>query len=547
MKSSRHSRHPHLIAFSILFALSLVFMYSTLYLTQDGINIGSKLWSDFAAHLPLIRSFSLGSNLPPEYPTFPGEPIRYHFLFYFLVGVAEKLGLHFVHGINVLSALGFAWLLFMIYLITRRLASHFSAALLAIFLILFNGSLTFIEFFKKFPLSPQSLSDIFHNPHFVSFGPWSGKPIAAFWNLNIYTNQRHLSLGFAIALSLIYLMLLRLPKRSSLPWFFWPLLIMAFLLPWLHQAAALCALIVMAVIVITHPHSVKRTFIPFTLITLALLPGLAHFASLSGPSLLFELGFLAQPKTFSNIVNYWWQNLGFYLPLLPVLFILGKPTERILLLSGTALFTLANLFRFSTDMINNHKLVNFFMILVVIVTAAIITRIWNQSRWQKPLLAILVFFLTFSGIIDLFPIVNDSRMNLPDIPQNPPAAWIAKNTPTSAVFLTTTYLYHPAHLAGRKTYLDYGYFNWSMGYNDSARRQTLEVLFSPLINPDHLCQALIDSGITHVTIHPGPAEFAPGVDPHQSTLERVFTPQISFPETGAIYNVAANCKETYVN
>jgi hypothetical protein len=299
----------------------------------------------------------------------------------------------------------------------------------------------------------------------------------------------------------------------------------------------------MATIVITHPHSLKRTLLPFTLITLALLPGLAYFASLSGPSLQFELGFLAQPKTFQNIVNYWWQNLGLYLPLLPVLFILGKPLERVLLFSGTALFTLANLFRFSADMINNHKLVNFFMILVVIITAAIITRAWRQSRWQKPLLAILIFFLTFSGVIDLFPIINDSRMNLSDLPQNQAAAWIAQNTPPDSVFLTTLYLYHPAHLAGRKTYLDYGYFNWSMGYNDSARRQNLSILFSPTISPDQLCQALINFNITHVTIHPGPAEFAPGVDPHQSTLERVFTPQISFPETGTLYNVSQNCQE----
>ena len=51
------------------------------------ILVGSKIWSDFSSHLPLIRSFSWGNNFPPEYTIFPGETIRYHFLFYAMVGI----------------------------------------------------------------------------------------------------------------------------------------------------------------------------------------------------------------------------------------------------------------------------------------------------------------------------------------------------------------------------------------------------------------------------------------------------------------------------
>ena len=50
------------------------------------ILIANQMWSDFAATLPLTRSFSLGDNWPPEYPIFPGSPMRYHYLFFLFVG-----------------------------------------------------------------------------------------------------------------------------------------------------------------------------------------------------------------------------------------------------------------------------------------------------------------------------------------------------------------------------------------------------------------------------------------------------------------------------
>ncbi|TSC86331.1 MAG: hypothetical protein G01um10147_943 [Microgenomates group bacterium Gr01-1014_7] len=78
--------------------------------------IATKAWSDFASHIPLIRSFSLGDNFLPEYPLFPGEPIRYHFLFYAVVGYLEKLGLRIDYAFNILSALSFAFLIISIYL-----------------------------------------------------------------------------------------------------------------------------------------------------------------------------------------------------------------------------------------------------------------------------------------------------------------------------------------------------------------------------------------------------------------------------------------------
>jgi hypothetical protein len=61
------------------------------------ILIYSMMLSDFAATIPLIRSFSMGDNWPPEYPIFPGSPIRYHYLFARQPDVAGEMSARFEH------------------------------------------------------------------------------------------------------------------------------------------------------------------------------------------------------------------------------------------------------------------------------------------------------------------------------------------------------------------------------------------------------------------------------------------------------------------
>ena len=94
---------------------SIWLMFSTFAYQAGELMIKTKLWSDFAAHLPLIRSFSFGKNFPPQYPQFASEPIRYHYLFYLLVGLLEKIGFNLAVALNGLSAIGMSLLLIMIY------------------------------------------------------------------------------------------------------------------------------------------------------------------------------------------------------------------------------------------------------------------------------------------------------------------------------------------------------------------------------------------------------------------------------------------------
>src|SRR5688572_8586263 len=84
------------ITIALLFSFFLMFHTFSYDTRTHTMSMASKVWSDFGAHIPLIRSFSYGANWdrlltgqPIESPLFPGEPIRYHFGFYALVGALE--------------------------------------------------------------------------------------------------------------------------------------------------------------------------------------------------------------------------------------------------------------------------------------------------------------------------------------------------------------------------------------------------------------------------------------------------------------------------
>ncbi|OGV96811.1 hypothetical protein A2W24_03165 [Microgenomates group bacterium RBG_16_45_19] len=542
MKLPKFSRRsPDWLVAIVCLVLAYGLMQHTFKVHAQTWYIASKLWSDFAAHLPLIRSFSLGDNWPIEYPTFPGAPIRYHFLFYAVVGYLEKLGFPLALSLNLFSAVGLALLLFIIYRYARLIFGPIQAGLLALVLFLFNGSLSFLEFFKTYPLDRHFLTALVTNSRFVSFGPWDGKIVAAFWNLNIYTNQRHLGLSFGLSLLLLFPLFKRLYHRfTPTPAVTLALFLGMFCLPWLNQAAAVITLWFLGFLFLFNFKVLKPLLIPAALMILASLPGLLYYLALNGPSVTVTPGFLSASPDLLSLIRYWFFNLGLYLILLPLLFVWLDRRGRSVLLAAAGLLLLANLVQLSPDMINNHKLVNFFMLFMVVYTSGWLLALWRRwPRFRWGLIG-LTGCLALSGVIDFFPIINDYYLPVADVGQNPVARWIAQSTPKDSVFLTTTYLYNPASLAGRKTYLDYGYFNWSLGYPDPARRQNLPLILSPSARSVLICRLLEAQSIDYILITPGRGDLG-NLDPHQSTLVREFQPVLTAADGSQVYSTQANC------
>jgi len=462
----------YLAAFSFLFSSWL--MFSTFSYKAGSMLIATKAWSDFASSIPLIRSFSFGVNFPPEYPLFPGEPIHYHFIFFAFVGLLEKIGVRLDYALNIPSTIGFLSLLLVIYFLAKKLFNSASVGFLSVIFFLFNGSLSFIEFLKLHPPSINLLESIVSNKVFPSFGPYDGKIVSAFWNLNIYTNQRHLAFAFFLSLFIILVLLTPILTKKKLN----PLIpaILGICLGFFfffHLAVLLSTVIVIIALAILFKELRIPALIMLSVGGIISIPQYYYLQS-GGESFkpLISIGYLAQNGlTFFSFLRYWFLNLGFHTILIPLGLFLATKKLRKIFLAFFLIFILGNTVQFSPEIAANHKFFNYFMIIGVMFSAFALVKLWSFKHYLKPVVVILIFFLTLSGIIDFFPIYNDSKIELPDYPVTKDIEWIIKNTPPDSVFLNTQYLYDPASMAGRKIFLGWPYFPWSAGYDTHKRGQ----------------------------------------------------------------------------
>jgi len=530
----------------ILFVfISLIFsswLMSSTFSYHDGkMEIASKAWSDFANHIPLIRSFSLGNNFPPQYPLFSGPPIRYHFLFYALVGILEKTGIRIDYALNIPSILGFFFLMIMIYLLAKEIFKSKTVGALGVLFFIFNGSLDFINFFTNHPISKNTVLDILSNKTFPSFGPYDGKIISAFWNLNIYTNQRHLALSYALSLFIIYVFLKINPDKKirnhKISILLGIILGISFILNIAVFLMSVCILSCMLIFM-----NKKRLFIFITLIIASIfaLPQYLYMqqGTFSSGISLYS-GYLVTNLTFFNFFNYWFQNLGLHLVLIPLGFLIAPKNTKKIFISFLILFFIGNLIKFSPEIAANHKFFNYFMIIGNMFSAFILYFLWKKKNFLKPLVLMLVFILILSGIIDLFPIYNDNFIPLNDYSKNTDANWILKNTPPKSVFLNTQFLYDNASIVGRRIFLGWPYFAWSQGYDTNNRYIT----FTQILGAEKkqtLCPLLIENNIDYIEISGNNLS-----DPNLPKVSDLFTnlkPIYKNSKTNySIYKTSQNC------
>ena len=577
-------QHLDLIFISLMGVFSFWLMFST-FGYQDGyFVIDSKLYSDFGAHLPLIRSFSFGDNFPrPEYPFYHGEPIRYHYLFYLLVGWLERLGVNLAFALNFLSSLGFWLLLVMIYKLARLFFKKSLAGILAVVLFLFNGSFSWVEYFNRHGLSLTSLLEIPKQTQFASFGPWSGQLVSAFWSLNIYTNQRHLGLSHGLMLWLVYLVAKTLPwhkggltislvqksrfklKLTPLPLCLQLAVVLTLgLFPLLHQAAyVMFGIFFISWVAIYSRYYLRQKrltikyFLPFGVGGVLSLFTFYFFTNGSGQEIVRAVGYLSPDKTGLGLVRYWWYNLGLYLLIWPVLLFWFLKKKNVFLAIFSFYFLVANLARLSPDMINNHKLVNMFVIglntfvaggIVLIKNFRLKVKNCNKKcslaidKIKNLMLAVVVFFLMAGGLVDIWPILNDQTGKLPDYPRSPVMRLVLKRTEPNAQVLSNIYFYNPASLVGRQLYLDYGYFSWSMGYNDTQKRADLRLLFSPKLDRLTWCRLVKKHGIDYVLLDPRLAPIESGrIKVRQSWLVREVRPDFTSTDGWQLWRVEKIC------
>ena len=144
---------PEVILTILLLCLSSALMFLTFYYKGTSLHISFTTFGDIGPHLAMMRSFSQGMNFPTVYPFFSGEGIRYHFLFQFLCGNLEFLGLRMDWAFNLPSLISYTLSLLLLHSLATRLTGHRATGVLAIIFFLFRS---YFGFFKEFHLSAMS-------------------------------------------------------------------------------------------------------------------------------------------------------------------------------------------------------------------------------------------------------------------------------------------------------------------------------------------------------------------------------------------------------
>ena len=194
--------------------LATVIMFHTCRIEGDTLILGRTAFGDLNIHLGMARSFSFGQNFPTGYVAYASGDIRYHFMFYFLVGNLEFLGLPIDWAINLPSILAFTSVLLLLHAVGSIVGRDARVGLFTVLFFLMRSSPAAFAYFARLPGSfADKLHELFLTRKFIGLTTHETWGI---WNLNTYAVERHF--GFAFGLVLIALLfLVRLSALDSGP------------------------------------------------------------------------------------------------------------------------------------------------------------------------------------------------------------------------------------------------------------------------------------------------------------------------------------------
>ena len=551
---------------AVVTASALLFSFWLMYqrLSGDPLLVSGNTWGDFGLHVPLARLFSWGHNLPPEYPFFAGEPIRYHFGSDFFVGALERQGLPLVAAFNIPTALAMTSIIVLSYEIGILLFRKVGVAVIVAALILANSSLAFLRYvacsptwlrcaawpssFEQFDNGVrEALGHLWSQSRYPVAGPYDGQDIAIYWTLNVFMSRSGVVIGIAIGLFVAYVLIQKLRWRLALgPYSALALGAMLGLSFWIN-AQIYMAFLVFAVSLFA-VFGRWREAVPF--MAAAGIAGLVQLFYLGGgggadSNVRFHLGYLVDPLTFSQFFTYWWINLGVAIPLLVLAAVLASKDDKRLLLAIMGVFALGNLVSMGSDVGgNNHVVFTVWMLLANVFIAFALLRVWQLKFVGKVIAPVLLLFLFLSGVIDMMVIKNDSQRPLFGT-KSTTVEWIGDNTAKDAVFLTNPRrLYMEPTLAGRRLYL--GYVPWTRvaGYDVDERLEIVDAIYNAP-SKEEACRLLISEEIDYVQVGPVERNANPSMNLRLFTneFEAAFpTERLKGPLT--FYDVHGSCQTT---
>ncbi len=504
-----------LVAIAIL---ANVLMWFTFYVSGDNLYIGVSVFSDFSPHIGMIRSFSYGNNFPTTYPHYAGEDIKYHFMFQFLAGNLEYLGLRIDYAFNLPSVLSFMSAFMLLYLLAVKITGKLGAGVLACMFFAFRSSKTLFTYLAELPVGTSMWKTLWENTNFISSTPnedWG------LWNLNVYCNQRHLAFGLT---AMFFVLLLFLPhlydmfediknyhmeirghkgrngSRNSLQKLAGCFRVIFFTkqgweirdlrtaigaglvlgsLSFFHGAAVIGILIILFIMAVLSKRRLEYVIMAILAVTLSVLQT-KFFIHGSAVATQFLFGFIAENKTLFGALSYVERLCGILPWVLLASLCLEKGANRYLLLAFVAPFVFAFTVSLTVDVTVNHKYIMMSCILLGIFAASLVIKLFERREWLAGAVGmILIIILTATGLYDFKTVLHKNTSNMAIVLdlKHELTAWIDKNSRSQDIFLTSNYSINQVVLGGAMLYEGWPYYPWSAGYDTNYRTEQVKLMY----------------------------------------------------------------------
>ena len=369
---------------------------------KDGILYsGLTVYGDYAPHTAMIRSFSMGNNFPTQYPHYGGADVKYHFMFQFLAGNLEYLGMRMDVAYNIVSLTSLTGFLMLLYQLALRITGKMCCGVLTIFLFFFRSGMAFFRFVWEHIQAGNLLETLTEN---VSFIGYTTNENWGLWNFNVYLNQRHLAFGLLMVTLALYLFMdwLEAGTMHEEKGFVWmkkrlfskegwrsrnleQALLMGLFLglcAFWNGAAVIGGLLILCGFAVFSDGKLDYLIMAAVTIFFSYLQT-KIFISGSAMSPQIYLGFLAEDKTVWGVVKYlFWMSGVFFLGLLVLVWFMRR-RERAILLGFIFPTIFAFVLLMTPDINVNHKYIMISYAFLTIFWAWTICNLWTGERVNR--------------------------------------------------------------------------------------------------------------------------------------------------------------------
>ena len=489
MVTDRSRFRKELVFFGILLVFITYMMFYVFYIKDGVMYAGLTVCSDYAPHTAMMRSFSLGNNFPTQYPHFGGADVKYHFMFQFLAGNLEYLGLRLDLAYNLLSIGSLLGFLMLLYELALRITGRMCCGIWTIILFFFRSGMAFWRFLWEHLQAGDLLTVLQENTAFIGY---TENENWGLWNFNVYLNQRHLAFGLLLVTLALYLFMDWLEagishEEKGLQWLgkrftapeTWKCrqpekaLFMGLFLglgAFWNGAAVIGGLLIRMGFAIFSDG--KLDYLITALVTV-FFSFLQTKIFIRGSAMGFQLylGFLAEEKTPWGVVKYlFWMGGIFFLGLLGLVVFLRRK-GRVLAVS----FLIPTIFAFTilmtVDINVNHKYIMISYAFLGILWAWAVCSLWRGKVIKKILAVVLAVCLTVTGVYDFVVILkgNGYGHRIAINMNSELTAWLAENLDKNDLLLTPEYSINEVTMSGVMLYCGWPYYAWSAGYDTYYR------------------------------------------------------------------------------